>query len=216
MQQVFCNSRTFCLSLLWLLSPLSSAVALPLLTDSSVTVLQLAAPLKTDTPSLVKAQVATTLETRKSATVPAHTPKQRELVEHIVRTYKVSPTMATEIVREAFANGQERGLAPELILAIIAVESTFKPQAVSSQGARGLMQVLPRAHPRKVQAIGGVQALFNPRKNIATGSKILDEYLKGSNGNLDRALRRYSGGSRSYHQKVMRFYKRLKRVGEES
>ncbi len=78
------------------------------------------------------------------------------------------------------------------------------------------MQVLPRAHPRKVQAIGGIQALFNPRKNIATGSKILDEYLRGSNGNLDRALRRYSGNSRNYHQKVMRFYRRLKRVGEDS
>ncbi|NJM10718.1 MAG: lytic transglycosylase domain-containing protein [Synechococcaceae cyanobacterium SM1_2_3] len=54
---------------------------------------------------------------------------------------------------EAFSNGRTHQVEPELILAIIAVESTFKEQAVSREGARGLMQVLPRSHPQKCRIL---------------------------------------------------------------
>ncbi|MEZ5583206.1 MAG: lytic transglycosylase domain-containing protein [Candidatus Competibacteraceae bacterium] len=76
------------------------------------------------------------------------------------------------------------------------------------------MQVLPRSHPRKIREIGGASALFDPSKNIHTGSRILSDYLRKSGGNLRNGLLRYNGsyGTRSrYADKVLRVYNRLKK-----
>ncbi len=150
------------------------------------------------------------------------TPKQtetlriRRLSRYIQKTFRIPSKKAAAIVTVAVDTGNQHHLDPELILAIIAVESTFRERAVSRVGARGLMQVLPRAHPKKVKRIGGVRALFDPKKNISTGSKILVQYLARSNGNLTRALLRYNGSllnPRSrYPRKVMGMYNKLKRV----
>jgi soluble lytic murein transglycosylase-like protein len=145
-----------------------------------------------------------------------HHIKIRKLADYIQKKYRVSESKAATIVTEAFRNAiRYKSLEPELILAIIAVESTFKERAVSYQGSRGLMQVLPQAHPSKVQAIGGVHALFDPEKNIYTGTKILASYLQDSDGNLKRALLRYNGGEGNtnwrYAEKVLRIYWDMRR-----
>ena len=118
------------------------------------------------------------------------------------------------IVSEAFQNGLKQGLQPELILAVIAVESNFKEKAVSPAGARGLMQVLASAHPKKVKKLGGLPALYDPRKNIKLGTHILAQYKDVSNGNIRRTLLRYNGSlgkSKSrYPDKVMHVYKQMK------
>ncbi|MEE4379085.1 MAG: lytic transglycosylase domain-containing protein [Candidatus Competibacteraceae bacterium] len=145
----------------------------------------------------------------------SHQMRQRNLSQYIQKTYRVRARKADTIVNAAFNSGARYDVAPELILAIIAVESTFRAQAVGPKGSRGLMQVLPRAHPRKVRAIGGVKALFDPNKNIRTGSKILSDYLRKSGGNLRKGLLRYNGsyGTRSrYADKVLRVYSRLKKI----
>jgi len=138
------------------------------------------------------------------------------LSKYIQKTYRVRARKADTIVNAAFRSSQRYdNVSPELILAIIAVESTFRARAVGPQGSRGLMQVLPRAHPRKIRDIGGVHALFDPNKNIRTGSKILSDYLRKSGGNLSNGLLRYNGsyGTRSrYARKVLRVYNRLKKV----
>jgi soluble lytic murein transglycosylase-like protein len=114
----------------------------------------------------------------------------------------------------------QHGLKPELILAIIAIESTFRARAVSVKGARGLMQVMAKAHPKKVKAIGGIHALFNPQKNIHTGAKILAGYLKMSHGNLRKALLRYNGSHKNpksrYADKVLYVYQEIKQVANLS
>ena len=138
------------------------------------------------------------------------------LTAYIKETFNVSHNKTVAIVSEAVYHAQQHDLQPELVLAVIAVESTFQEDAVSPVGARGLMQIMPRAHPKKVKAIGGVDALFDPKKNIATGVKILYEYLNLSKGNLRQALLRYNGSlahrNSPYANKVLSVFKRLKKV----
>jgi soluble lytic murein transglycosylase-like protein len=135
------------------------------------------------------------------------------LVEHIADRYPVEKGQARRIVTEAFRQAGARELAPELVLAVIAVESTFRPRVVSHAGARGLMQIIPKWHPDTIAAIGGAQALFDPVKNIQAGVRILVQYLEAQDGNLRRALLRYNGSLRNprspYADKVLGHYENL-------
>ena len=82
------------------------------------------------------------------------------------------------------------GLDPQLVLGLIQVESGFKKYAVSSAGARGLMQVMPFW----VKLIGAKNDnLFDMRKNVRYGCTILRHYLDLEHGDLYRALGRYNG-----------------------
>jgi soluble lytic murein transglycosylase-like protein len=82
------------------------------------------------------------------------------------------------------------GLDPQLVLGLIQVESGFRKYAVSSAGARGLMQVMPFW----VKSIGSPdQDLFHLRINLRYGCTILRHYLDMEHGNLFRALGRYNG-----------------------
>jgi soluble lytic murein transglycosylase-like protein len=82
------------------------------------------------------------------------------------------------------------GLDPQLVLAVIDVESAFRKYAVSKAGARGYMQVMPFW----VKEIGqSTHNLFNLRTNLRYGCLILRHYLDIERGNLDRALGRYNG-----------------------
>ena len=149
---------------------------------------------------------------------PADPQKVVILSRHIQRKYKLPEHKADHIVREAIDNGKRHQVEPELILAIIAVESTFKERAVSRVGARGLMQVMPGAHSRRIGEIGGSHELFDPAKNIHVGSRILVKYLDDHSGNLRRALLGYNGslGTRSsFPDRVMRIYRDLRRVTTE-
>jgi soluble lytic murein transglycosylase-like protein len=158
-------------------------------------------------------------ETGSTEAKPADQRKVVSLSQHIQRKYKVPEYKANQIVQAAVINGKRHQVEPELILAIIAVESTFKERAVSRVGARGLMQVMPGSHRSKIREIGGSHALFDPGKNIHTGSRILVNYLDAHSGNLRRALLSYNGslGTRSsFPDRVMRIYRDFQRVTVES
>lgn len=94
------------------------------------------------------------------------------------------------------------GLEPALVMAVIEVESQFKPQAVSRASARGLMQVMP--FWVKTIGDGQVKNLHNARINVRYGCVILRHYLDIENGDLVRALGRYNGslGRLDYPKKV--------------
>ena len=93
-------------------------------------------------------------------------------------------------------------LAPELVLAVIEVESNFDRYAVSVAGAIGLMQIMPFWR----EEIGRPSDnLLHLDTNLRYGCAILKFYLEKENGDLRRALGRYNGslGKRKYPNKVI-------------
>jgi soluble lytic murein transglycosylase-like protein len=91
---------------------------------------------------------------------------------------------------------------PELVLAVIEVESYFDRFAISSAGAQGLMQVMP-FWLKEIGRPG--DNLFDIRTNLRMGCTILKYYLDKSKGDLVEALQRYNGSLRSnrYSDKVL-------------
>jgi len=100
------------------------------------------------------------------------------------------------------AEARRVNLPPELILAVVEVESNFDRWALSSVGARGLMQIMP--FWKKELGKPDVN-LFSMQENVYFGCTILRRYLDREKGNLVRALGRYNGslGSYRYPQLVM-------------
>jgi soluble lytic murein transglycosylase-like protein len=97
-------------------------------------------------------------------------------------------------------------IPPDLVLALIEVESRFDRWAVSPAGAVGLMQVMP-FWPREL----GVQnQLVRVAPNIRMGCEILRYYLRAENRNWSRALARYNGsvGRNTYPALVMQRWQR--------
>ena len=100
------------------------------------------------------------------------------------------------------------GLSPDLVLAVIHVESGFKSQATSSAGARGLMQIMP--FWSKVIGDGDPNKLFHARTNLRYGCTILKHYLDIEKGDVTAALARYNGsiGRAVYPRAVFSTFKR--------
>ncbi|WP_334119302.1 lytic transglycosylase domain-containing protein [Limnobacter sp.] len=97
----------------------------------------------------------------------------------------------TELIKIIRYEAQRIGIDPQIIFALIEVESNFRADAVSHAGAIGLMQVMP--FWTDVLSRGSSRELFEPRVNIRYGCLILRHYLDIEKGNLDRALGRYNG-----------------------
>lgn len=110
------------------------------------------------------------------------------------------------------------GLDPELITAVIKVESSFNPYAVSKKGAMGLMQLMPET--AKEMQVG---APFEAKENIMGGSRYLRKMLNLFKGDLRLGLAAYNAGpnrvlkngiipkipeTEQYVKKVMREYGR--------
>jgi soluble lytic murein transglycosylase-like protein len=96
----------------------------------------------------------------------------------------------TDFLKTVKYEAERAGLDPQLVLGLIQVESGFKKYAVSSAGARGLMQVMPFW----VKLIGNrSDNLFHLRTNLRYGCTILRHYLDTEKGDLYRALGRYNG-----------------------
>ena len=93
-------------------------------------------------------------------------------------------------------------LPPELILAVIEVESNFDRYAVSVAGALGLMQIMPFW---KDEIGRPNDNLLHTNTNLRYGCTILKHYYDKENGDLRRALGRYNGslGKRKYPNKVI-------------
>ncbi len=86
----------------------------------------------------------------------------------------------------------EYGVPKNLIKAVISCESSFNPNAVSSSGAVGLMQLMP-ATARSL----GVTNSYDPRQNIMGGTKYLSSLIKNFDGDLILAMAGYNmGGNR--------------------
>ncbi len=116
------------------------------------------------------------------------------------------PRFRLELLKHVHYEARRAGLPPELVLAVIEVESNFNPFAISNAGARGLMQVMP-FWLKEIGQPG--DSLFRLQTNLRYGCTILKYYLDKENGNLFQALSRYNGsrGSRAYPALVDRAWK---------
>ena len=86
-------------------------------------------------------------------------------------------------------------LPPELVLALIQVESRFDRFAISSAGAQGLMQIMP-FWLKQIGRPG--DNLFKSTTNLRMGCTILRYYLDKEKGDMTRALARYNGSLGSH------------------
>jgi hypothetical protein len=112
------------------------------------------------------------------------------------RRYHVAPEPVSRLVQEAWTVGALVDLDPTLILAVMAVESSFNPFAESPVGAQGLMQVMTKVHDDKYEAFGGSHAAFDPVTNLRVGVQVLKECIRRT-GSLEAGLRSYVGAANS-------------------
>ena len=114
-----------------------------------------------------------------------------------------NPEKRLNLLKQIHREARRAELHPELVLAVIDVESNFDRFAISKAGAQGLMQVMPFW----LKEIGKPRdSLFNVRTNLRMGCTILKYYLKKEKGDLTRALARYNGslGRYKYPNKVFK------------
>ncbi|MBE9560246.1 MAG: lytic transglycosylase domain-containing protein [Proteobacteria bacterium] len=119
-------------------------------------------------------------------------------LQRYVKDEKIRLLMLKQIHLEA----SRSELQPELVLALIEVESHFDSYAISKSGAQGMMQVMPFwlneiGHPE--------DNLIDIKTNLRMGCTILKYYMDMEKNNLHKALARYNGsaGSKVYSNKVL-------------
>ena len=119
-----------------------------------------------------------------------------------LRRYVPDDEQRLEFLRLVHGEARRAKLSPELVLAVIEVESRFDRYALSVAGAQGLMQIMPFW----LKEIGRPDDnLFHVRTNLRMGCTILKFYLDKERGNLVNALARYNGsyGRIEYQGKVI-------------
>ena len=87
------------------------------------------------------------------------------------------------------ANGASQGVDPDLVRAIMANESGFNPDATSTAGAQGLMQLMP-----ETAASMGVTNSYDPTQNVAGGTRYLRSMLDRFGGDVTKAVAAYNAG----------------------
>jgi soluble lytic murein transglycosylase-like protein len=102
---------------------------------------------------------------------------------------EVGPAAGADLARLAEQAARRHGLPPELVLAVVSVESGFRPEAVSPKGAQGLMQLMPRT----AESLG-VDDAFDPEQNLDAGVRHLEALVRLYDGDLTRALAAYNAG----------------------
>ena len=139
----------------------------------------------------------------------------RALAAYLARRYSVAQDATEQLVGAAHEAGNRTGVDPLLILAVISVESRFNPIAESVMGAKGLMQVIPKYHLDKLDAVGGEGAVFDPVTNILVGARILKDAMRRGGG-LMPGLQLYNGAfsddSQQYAQKVVAEKQRMQQM----
>jgi len=134
-------------------------------------------------------------------------PTAEEIATVVSARFHIRLTDARQIGHAVLNASTRYAISPLLLLAVIAVESSFDRFAISVVGAKGLMQVLPSQHRDLVLRTSD---LSDTRTNVRIGSAILRDYIRTSDGNLDEALSRYSGGAKDYARRVAEHMMKMK------
>ncbi|NYT22786.1 lytic transglycosylase domain-containing protein [Alcaligenaceae bacterium] len=139
--------------------------------------------------------------------------QERALRSYLARKYRIASSVAGVIISTAFILAREMQLDPQLILAVIAIESRYNPYAESHVGAQGLMQVMTRVHKDKfAEFADGTIAALNPIANMKVGTTILRDCIK-RRGSTEGGLACYVGatgpGDGGYGAKVLAERRRI-------
>ena len=119
---------------------------------------------------------------------------------------KVSEHKAKKIVDNVYAYAEKHEVDPVLVLAMMKNESTFNEKAVSREGARGLLQVIPKYHKDKLKGRNPHDVVVS----IDAGIQVLKEYLADNGNNVRHALHKYSGGGgQRYIKKIAGTHKEI-------
>jgi len=113
------------------------------------------------------------------------------------------PDQRLSLLKLIHAEAARAQVPPQLVLALINVESKFDPYAVSHSGAVGLMQIMPFW----LKLIGRPDdSLVHAKTNLRMGCTILKYYLDKSKGDIREALQRYNGATVGidYSEQVLR------------
>ena len=136
------------------------------------------------------------LDSHEQFSIPGVSPTQAQALQsYIARKYRIAGNVTGALITTVFTVGREMNLDPQLLLAVIAIESRYNPYAESHMGAQGLMQVMTRVHTDKFAAFGeGPLAALHPLANIQVGAQILSDCIK-RRGSLDGGLACYVGAT---------------------
>lgn len=154
---------------------------------------------------------------RALASNPQDLPKRQAAVAYwLSKKYGIAPEPLSTLVAEAYAVGARSKMDPNLILAVMAIESGFNPFAQSAVGAQGLMQVMTKVHGDKYDNFGGKFAAFDPVSNLHVGAKVLQECISRA-GSIEGGLKFYVGAANmetdnGYSAKVLAELHRLTQV----
>ena len=103
------------------------------------------------------------------------------------------------------------GVNPNLVMAVINAESSFNPNATSSAGAKGLMQLMPC-----VCSEFGVTNPYDPDQNIKAGVQLLKQHLNNYNGDTAMALMAYNAGAGTVSSRGVRSANDLYKMPSET
>lgn len=151
--------------------------------------------------------------------------KERALVSQIEvyldqQTFNLTGSSRSNFITHLIATAKDYEFDPWLILAIIKVESSFNPQAISHAGAMGLLQLKPIAAREVANFFDDIpiaaKQLFNPFVNVKIGVQYLSFLREAIGGDHSKILTAYNQGptnvkrtgarSSGYSRKVLRVY----------
>jgi soluble lytic murein transglycosylase-like protein len=117
------------------------------------------------------------------------TPHTRKIVSTAPQSRAITRPTASAIEELIMEIAGSHNVDTGLVRAVIQVESTFNPSAVSSQGASGLMQLMPYTAEQY-----GVRNILDPSENIRGGVQHLQYLLKIFKNDTTLALAAYNAG----------------------
>lgn len=129
---------------------------------------------------------------RYAARLLEHLPSTRPLADAACPALDPARPSRQQIERWVRLLAPDYGLDPELVLAVIATESSFDARALSAKNAHGLMQLLPRTAQRF-----GVADIWHPIDNLRGGMAYLEWLMDEFRGDLRLSLAAYNAGEQA-------------------